>query len=86
MLSVKQGGISTIFWFFGMTRPGIEPQSPGPLANTLTTTPIDRKYSLKLILNKDENLTTFFFFIPILNYRKFLLGNVIEQKGEKSLI
>ena len=27
---------STIFWVFGMTRPGIEPRSPGPLANTLT--------------------------------------------------
>ena len=27
---------STIFKVFGMTRPGIEPRSPGPLANTLT--------------------------------------------------
>ena len=35
MLSVKQGGSRTIFWVFGMTQPGIEPQSPGPLANTL---------------------------------------------------
>ena len=26
---------STIFWVFGMTWPGIEPQSPGSLANTL---------------------------------------------------
>ena len=26
---------STIFWVFGMTRPGIKPRSPGPLANTL---------------------------------------------------
>ena len=26
---------STIFCVFGMTRPGIEPWSPGPLANTL---------------------------------------------------
>ena len=26
---------STNFWVFGMTRPGIEPGSPGPLANTL---------------------------------------------------
>ena len=25
---------STIFWVFGMTRPRIEPRSPGPLANT----------------------------------------------------
>ena len=36
MLSVKQGGIKYHFWVFGMTRPGIEPRSPGPLANTLT--------------------------------------------------
>ena len=27
------------FWVFGMTRPGIEPQSPGPLANTLLIRP-----------------------------------------------
>ena len=27
---------STIFWVFGMTRPGIEPRSSGPLANILT--------------------------------------------------
>ena len=27
---------SSIFWFFGMTRSGIEPQAPGTLANTLT--------------------------------------------------
>ena len=30
MLSVKQGGIKYYFWVFGMTRPGIEPWSPGP--------------------------------------------------------
>ena len=31
---------STIFKVFGMTQPGIEPRSPGPLANTLPTTPM----------------------------------------------
>ena len=31
---------STIFWVFGMSRPGIEPRSPGPLANTLTARPM----------------------------------------------
>ena len=31
---------STIFWVFGMTLPGIEPQSPGPLANTLLIRPM----------------------------------------------
>ena len=30
---------STIFWVFGMTRSGIEPRSPGLLANTLTARP-----------------------------------------------
>ena len=30
----------TIFWVFGMTRPGIEPRSPWPLANTLLIKPI----------------------------------------------
>ena len=34
MLSVKQGGI---FKVFGVMRPGIEPRSPEPLANTLST-------------------------------------------------
>ena len=35
MLSVKQGGIKYLFFLvFGMTRPGIEPRSPRPLANT----------------------------------------------------
>ena len=32
MLSVKQGGIKYHFLVFGMNRPGIEPQSLGPLA------------------------------------------------------
>ena len=31
---------STIFWVFGMTQPGIEPRSPGPLVNTLTAGPM----------------------------------------------
>ena len=33
---------STILKIFGMTRPRIEPLSPGPLANTLPTSPINR--------------------------------------------
>ena len=31
---------TSIFKVFGMTRPGIEPRSPGPLANTLTAGPM----------------------------------------------
>ena len=33
---------STIFKVFGTTRAGIEPRSPGPLANTLPTRPMNR--------------------------------------------
>ena len=33
---------TTILKVFGMTRPGIEPRSPGPLANTLPTSPMSR--------------------------------------------
>ena len=52
MLSVKQGGIKYHFWVFGMTRPGIEPRFPGPLANTLTIMPIsDKIYMYNLEFN-----------------------------------
>ena len=34
MLGVQEGGIKYHLWVFGMTRPGIEPRSPEPLANT----------------------------------------------------
>ena len=40
MLSVKQGRIYYHFWVFGMTRPGIEPRLPRPLANTQLIRPI----------------------------------------------
>ena len=33
---------STIFKAFGMTQPGIEPRSPGPLASTLPTSTLSR--------------------------------------------
>ena len=35
MLSVKLGSIKYYFWVFSMTRPGIEPRSPGQLAKPL---------------------------------------------------
>ena len=40
MLIVKQGGIKYHFLAIGMTRPGIKPRSPGPLANTLLIRPV----------------------------------------------
>ena len=35
---------SSIFKVFGMTRPRIEPRSPGPLANTLTAGPLENSF------------------------------------------
>ena len=46
-----------------MTRPGIEPRSPRPLANTLPTRPAVNK----LIIDK----TTFLFIVDHSNYRKY---------------
>ena len=39
---------SSIFKVFGMTRPGIEPRSPGPLANTLTAGPMSYHHVVPL--------------------------------------
>ena len=39
--------VIAIVWVFGTTRPGIEPQSPGPLANTLLIRPTIIKTSDK---------------------------------------
>ena len=39
---------STIFKVFGMTRPGIEPWSPGPLANTLPTGPVNQRQKTQI--------------------------------------
>ena len=66
MLSVKQREIKYHFWVFGMTRPGIEPRSPRPLANTLTAWPMDRKQLFSLWVRK-------FKFCPIIY--------AMEQRG-----
>ena len=49
ILSVKKAASSTIFWVFGMTRPGIESWSPGPLVNTLLIRPMAGNYFLLII-------------------------------------
>ena len=46
MLSVKQGGIKYYFWVFGMTRPRIEPRSPGTMANSVTIVPMPDMYRI----------------------------------------
>ena len=40
MLSKEVSSTIVFLYFFGMTRPGIEPRPPEPLANTLTFMPI----------------------------------------------
>ena len=60
---LSKEALSTIFKVFGMTWPGIEPRSPGPLANTLPIwqmslkkllftiwrTSLNKRFSLKLL-------------------------------------
>ena len=46
----------TIFWVFGMIRPGIEPQSPGPLVNTLLIRPMARLLVGRVLANCPGNL------------------------------
>ena len=48
---------STMFWVFGMTRPGIEPQYPEPLTDTLTIKP-DLALNNPQGLAYDKNLPT----------------------------
>ena len=54
---------STILKVFGMTRPGIEPRSLGPLANTLPTRPMSRlnetKQVVPLRINGNEEVVRF---------------------------
>ena len=56
MLSAEQDGIKYYFWLFGMTRPGIEPRSPGPLANTLLKTGV---FSIRLYFSDEALLSLF---------------------------
>ena len=49
---------STIFKVFGMTRPGIEPRSPGPMVNTLPTwtmSVVDVVTEMKQLISKSMN-------------------------------
>ena len=44
---------STIFWVFGMTRPGIEPRSPRPFGKTLTIMPMSGVKRLRAYIQAD---------------------------------
>ena len=57
MLSVKQGGIKYLFFkVFCMTRPGIELQSPGSLANTIPSRPIGLVNRLIILYSNNKRL------------------------------
>ena len=71
---------SSIFKVFGMTRPGIEPRSPGPLANTLTAGPMSR-----LQKQDDQHERTFSSYVRIqVVVLKTYLGRwTIGRSGER---
>ena len=61
---------STIFKVFGMTRPGIEPRFPGPLANTLPT-------RISLCFLSSPASVFFFFFSTFLWSNPFFLSSFL---------
>ena len=63
---LSKAASSTIFWVFGMTRHGIEPWSPGPLANTLLIRPMARPY--ETIFDAIRRDSVSFFEFPISSY------------------
>ena len=64
---------STIFKVFGMTRPGIEPRSSGPLANTLATGSMNLRGKMCKLLNKTL----------IYKFDRFYFFNVSKKFVEK---
>ena len=56
MLCAKQGGTKYHFWVFGMTRSGIEPWSPEPLANTLLSRQITLWYIIFFFIINSKTL------------------------------
>ena len=58
MRNVKQGDTKYHFLVFGMNRPRIEPQSPGPLAKTLPTKPMSQYIDVNIV-NINVYLTYF---------------------------
>ena len=59
---------SSIFKVFGMTRPGIEPRSPGPLANTLTAGPMSRCIDIYSLYIQCRRVLFLFIFLRNINY------------------
>ena len=55
---LRQAALSTIFWVFSMTQPGIETRSPEPLANTLLIRSIVR-YFIKSLFSSNPKISGF---------------------------
>ena len=62
---------SIIFKVFGMTRPGIEPRSLGPLANTLPTRPMSRLTYFFWSRGGSNDYTT----------RKWMIRNILKENS-----
>ena len=60
---LSKAASSTIFWVFGMTLPGIEPWSPGPLANTLLIRPMTQLFLISLFFHTVLWIWIFFEYI-----------------------
>ena len=76
LLSVKQGSIKYhFFWVFGMTWPGIEPRSPRPLANTLSTRPVVKISNInmeKRLANNNGN-------VLLKKFRPLVYQNILKS-------
>ena len=68
----------TIFCVFGMTRPGIEPRSPEPLANILTARPMSGSFIIKTSTKICDR--TWYFKPEILQY--FGVGNLWKNRQQ----
>ena len=66
-----------------MTRPGIEPRSPGPLANTLTARPMSGTNELKLssilTIYSKQNIYKQYKVLPVYQVKFERLTGVLER-------
>ena len=76
---------NTILKVFGMTRPGIEPRSPGPFVNTLPTRAISRKFpnTYKYVYEHVRLKTTDCFLFKIFKWRRSGLLFIFRMSGSR---
>ena len=70
MMTIKQGGVKYHFWVFGMTWLGIEPQSSGPLENTLLIRPMGCENELLFRRNTWDSITECKLFVSNFSNKK----------------